>query len=170
MGHKWTHLNKQCRFVGPVHDLDEHQKIWLVIGICLHNIITPVLRKYVESVMTSLYTSLVNLDQINTQTYPGQLKRHPPQGVHAYYLNYDCINNNKALGRQNHFYDYKVKNAVDLSKLFLLSNMKHYNGFDDTCDASVLLGLVKNVDSFNPGVKAIAESVSMIATNSFFFW
>ncbi|CAG2190424.1 unnamed protein product [Mytilus edulis] len=140
-------------------DLNKNQKIWLVIGICLHNIISPILRENVEDVMTTMYSALVKSDHINTQTYPGHLKFYPPNGVYAYYLNYENINNNKVLGRQTQLFNYKVKDAVDLSKLFLLTNMTSYTGFDETCDLSALLGIVINVDSFHQIGKTAAANV-----------
>ncbi|CAG2219072.1 unnamed protein product [Mytilus edulis] len=40
-------------------DLDDDQKRWLVVGICLHSVLSPALRKYVDSILLShiaLYT------------------------------------------------------------------------------------------------------------------
>ncbi|CAG2192660.1 unnamed protein product [Mytilus edulis] len=56
-------------------------------------------------------------------------------------------------------YDYTIKSAVDLSKLFLPTHMAHYTGFDDTCDISALLGLIINIDKFPQIVKSDAEEV-----------
>lgn len=94
---------------------------------------------------------------IDTQTYPTHLKRYGPTNTP---LNYEAVKNNKTTyGNQIAKYDYKIKNVVDLSKLFLQTHMVHYTGFDDTCDSSALLGLIINIDKFAPVVKSDAEDV-----------
>ncbi|VDI02483.1 Hypothetical predicted protein [Mytilus galloprovincialis] len=151
-------------------DLDDDQKRWLVVGICLHSVISPALRKYVDSILTLCYNELIHNYKIDTQIYPNHLETDPQTGV---YLNYEAVNNNKAkygkqnakYGKQNAKYDYTIKNAVDLSKLFLETHMSHYTGFDESCDSSALLGLILNIAKFDPVIKSDADEVRKIIRN-----
>ncbi|VDI00257.1 Hypothetical predicted protein [Mytilus galloprovincialis] len=128
---------------GPPAEIDDNKKRWLVVGICLHSVLAVALRKYVEPVVIKL------TDHIDKQTYKGHLKIY---GVGKFYLNYKTINNNMSPGNRAPNYDYKVQNAVDLSKLFLETSMAHYKGFDESCDSSALLGIIVSIDKFPANV------------------
>ncbi|VDI60883.1 Hypothetical predicted protein, partial [Mytilus galloprovincialis] len=144
-------------------DLDDDQKRWLVVGICLHSVISPALRKYVDSILTICYNELIHNYKIDTQIYPGHLQRDPQTGI---FLNYEAVNNNKAsYGKNVAKYDYTIKNAVDLSKLFLQTHMAHYTCFDETCDSSALLGLILNIAKFDPAIKSDADNVRKTIRN-----
>ena len=56
-------------------------------------------------------------------------------------------------------YDYKVRNHVDFSKLFLATNMAIYTAFDETIDISALLGMIINIDTFPQNVRKISDQV-----------
>ncbi|CAG2243217.1 unnamed protein product [Mytilus edulis] len=62
-------------------------------------------------------------------------------------------------------YDYKVQNAVDLSKLFLETRMAHYKGFDESCDSSALLGIIVSIDMFPAVVQIAAKDVRLEIRN-----
>ncbi|VDI82861.1 Hypothetical predicted protein [Mytilus galloprovincialis] len=152
--------SKKSRVIVNPADLEDNQKRWLVVGICLHSIISPALRKHVASTLKQLYETLCVQDKIDTQTYQTRLKRYPSTGKEGIYLNYEAVNKNKdnnGYNKQN--YDYEIKNAVDLSKLFLKTDMANYKGFDEICDSSTLLGLINKVDLFVPVVKNNADNV-----------
>ncbi|CAG2228386.1 unnamed protein product [Mytilus edulis] len=131
--------------------LDDNQKRWLVVGICLHSIISPALRNYVDSVLTVFQSELIRKYKIDTQMYPNQLKDDPQTFA---VLNYTAVNNNKKFGKNYAKYDYTIKNAVDLSKLYLQTHMARYTGFDATCDSSHLLGLILEISKFDPVIKS----------------
>jgi hypothetical protein len=57
-------------------------------------------------------------------------------------------------------YDYKVRNHVDFSKLFLATNMAIYTAFDETVDISALLGMIINIDTFPQNVRNTAAKVT----------
>ncbi|CAG2222178.1 unnamed protein product [Mytilus edulis] len=140
-------------------DIDDEKKRWLVVGICIHSVISPTLRPYVASVMKSLYSSMQQT--IHNQVYPKHLRKYPPTNKD---LNYEAVNNNRSIPyipgkRQIANYNYDVQNEVDFSKLFLLTNMANYKGFDHTCDSTALLGLLINVDKFPSNVKKNAEKI-----------
>ena len=138
-------------------DLQDNEKRWLIVGICLHTILSPVLRSYVDPVITKLFKNLKKSNKIDSQTLPAVLQKYPvPNG---YTLNYKSINNNRRHGKNRKNFDYKVKDAIDCSKLFLLPYMAHYTGFNDTCDSSALLGLLINIDNFQQPLKGVAEKV-----------
>ncbi|CAH1274006.1 STIP1 [Branchiostoma lanceolatum] len=136
-------------------DLREAEKEHLVVGCCLHRIITPPLRKYVESTMQKSYRNAKSKSRIHTQTFPNHMKSHK-----GHRLNYHNINNNnnKHKAAENK-YDYRVSNHVAFAKLFLQPFMAHMTGFDDSCDMSALLGLICQVGDFNPDVKDAALKV-----------
>ncbi|VDI39467.1 Hypothetical predicted protein [Mytilus galloprovincialis] len=138
-------------------DLDDDQKRWLVVGICINSVISPALRKHVDSILTVFHNELIRYYKIDTQIYPGHLQKDPQTGV---YLNYEVVNNNKDnYGKNKAQFDYTVKDAIDLSKLFLQTHMAHYRGFDETCDSSALLGLILNIAKFDPVIKSDAYDV-----------
>ena len=142
----------------PQPDLEDDQKRWLIVGLCLHSVLSPVLRKYIEPMIDNIYNNVVSRERIHTQSYMQYMKKYP-RG-RGYTLNYETINNNKITHRsQISSYDYSVKSAVDFSKLFLPTNMAHYSAFDESCDASAILGLIININGFPTNVKALAESI-----------
>ena len=143
----------------PQPDLEDDQKRWLIVGLCLHTVLNPVLRKYIEPEINKIYRNLVLRENIQTQSYVQYMKKYP-RGRGGYTLNYETINYNKTTHRaQISLYDYSVKSAVDFSKLFLPTHMAHYSAFDDSCDASAILGLIININGFPPIVKRIAENI-----------
>ncbi|XP_053406880.1 uncharacterized protein LOC123546578 [Mercenaria mercenaria] len=142
-------------------DIEDDQKRWLIVGICLHSVISPALRQYIPPVVSKLYSTLKRTDQVDKQTYAKYLIRYKPTNKE---LNYEAINNNSAVPKvkgkkdvQN--YNYNVTSDVDLTKLFMITSMAHYTGFDDTCDSSALLGIIINIDTFPVLPKQTAEKV-----------
>ncbi|XP_053407472.1 uncharacterized protein LOC123548028 [Mercenaria mercenaria] len=141
--------------------LEDDEVRWLIVGVCLHKIISPTLRKYVPQTMQRLYANLKLSDSIDTQTFAHYLRRYTPTNKE---LNYEAINNNstvpKIRGRRDiQNYDYRVHDEVELSKLFLQTHMAQYTGFDDTCDSSALLGIIINVDTFPAALRSAAKAV-----------
>ncbi|XP_063412588.1 uncharacterized protein LOC134695295 [Mytilus trossulus] len=146
---------KVPRSTGTPNDLNDSRKRWLVVGICLHTIISPVLRTFVLPVVTKLCYSLTRLKKVHQQIYGSHLKRYAPTNT---ILNYEAINNNKtSFGRTKALYDYKIKSPVDLSKLFLQTHMAHFTAFDDSCDSSALLGIIVNIDRFPVVIQSDAK-------------
>lgn len=140
-------------FLGPSDDLNDDQKRWLTVGICLHTVISPVLRSYILPVLVKLYYRLTITHKIDIQAYQFYLKTYSSKK-----LNYENINNNKNIfGKHIYNYDYRVKNPVDLSKLFLLTSMTKYQNIDDSCDMSALLGIIINIDKFPVSVRTHSE-------------
>ncbi|CAC5410674.1 unnamed protein product [Mytilus coruscus] len=157
-------LDAPFLIAGPPGDLNDDKKRWLVVGICLHSILSPALRKYVDPIVNNLFNSLKISDHIDVQTHTGHLRTN---GVRNFYLNYEPINMNKTThGYRKHLYDYKVQNAIDLSKLFLQTNMTHYTAFDESCDSSALLGMVVNIDKFPGNVQKAATDVRSAIRNT----
>lgn len=141
-------------------DLDDNKKRWLVVGICLHSVIAPALRECIAPILTVLYSELKGYFKIDTQIYQKHLEKYPPTN---FSLNYGAVNNNKQLYHlKKAKYDFSIKNAVDLSKLFLPTHMAQYTGFDETFETSGLLELVTNIDKFAPDVRLDAGNVRKI--------
>lgn len=144
-------------------DLDDEKKRWLVTGICIHTVISPALRQYVAPVIKGLYSSMQK--SLHNQVFSNYVEKYIPTNKS---LNYEAVNNNKSIpflkGRRDFAsYNYNIQNEVDFSKLFLVTHMANYTGFDHTCDSSALLGLLINIDIFPSNVKKIAEKVRMIS-------
>ena len=136
------------------------KKRWLLIGIQLHTIIVPFLRKNAAKKLDQLWNDLKMKNKIDVQHYPNQLPSYQTT-----YLNYEAINNNsKVRGRnRQEQYDYNIKNSVDLSKLFIHeTNMIKHTGFDDSCDASALLSIIINSSICPPSAKDSAIKVSTV--------
>ncbi|CAC5368971.1 unnamed protein product [Mytilus coruscus] len=143
--------------IGPPADLEDDKKRWLVVGICLHSILSPSLRRFEDNVVNNFYNALKLSDQIDIQTHSRHLRKY---GVVNFELNYETINNNKfTYGYQKVRYDYKVQNGVDMSKLFLQTHIANYIAFDDSCDSSALLGFIVNIDKFPVNVQTAARDV-----------
>ena len=97
--------------------------------------------------MQQVYDYLFQHHNIGQQTSSSHIKRFPPRSGH--YLEYRNINNNASKGKRKQAkiqYDYNVQNVQDLARLFLPSHMAKFSGFDETMDASALLGLMINVN------------------------
>ncbi|VDI81668.1 Hypothetical predicted protein [Mytilus galloprovincialis] len=157
-------VSKRPRATAKSADLDENLKRWLVVGICLHSVKSPVMRKYVVPILSKLCYQLSVKHNIDEQTFSKHLQKHPPTNKTFY--NYEGVNNNKVKhGSYKQRYDFKIKSVVDLSKLFLQTHMTHYTGFDDTCDSSTLLRLIIKIDQFDPVVKLVSEDVRRYIRN-----
>ena len=111
-------------FSVSIFDLGKNQKRWVVIGICLHRILLPVLRDFVAQEIPKHYTPLKSTRGIDTQVY-GRHMTHDG----ASQLNYGSINNNWGnFKRKARSYDYKVGTAEDLAKLYLEPHMAKFTG------------------------------------------
>lgn len=61
-------------------------------GIALHKVMSPVLRKYVETEVQKQYTICRTSHNIHVQTYPNYLPKYSKHD-----LNYEVINNNRSV-------------------------------------------------------------------------
>ncbi|XP_052810412.1 uncharacterized protein LOC128238488 isoform X2 [Mya arenaria] len=142
-------------------DIEEDQRRWLIISLCLHNVVSPALRTYVRPIVEAEYKTFKKSHKIDAQQFPNYLKKYPPTKKD---MNFESINNNKHVLKVNRKpdlanFDFRIKDAVDFSKLFMQTHMAHYTGFDDTCDQSALLGIIANMDSFPQLLKAAADKL-----------
>lgn len=136
-----------------------------MVGICLHSVLSPTLRKYANSVVINLYNSLKLSHQIDVQTQSSYLRTY---GAANFYLNYEPINNNKTTyGNRYALFDYKVRNDIDMSKMFLQTHMTNYTAFDESCDSSSLLGMIVNIDKFPVNVQMAAQDVRIVVLYSY---
>ncbi|CAG2194573.1 unnamed protein product [Mytilus edulis] len=126
-------------------DLNDNQKRWLVVGICLHSVISPVLRTYVGHTFDNIYNILCkNYNYLKTKNR-SDLKNAL---LHLLDVN-DDFNLNYGSVEKDSIKNNKIQNAIDLSKLFLQPFMAKYTGFNETCDSSALLGLIMHVGNKN---------------------
>ena len=135
--------------------LAAEDKRWLVVGICLSKVLTPVIRTIVEHEMKQLYQDLiVSPYNIHSQTFDGHLKSLYPSTLS---LNYASINDN--VNRGSHVnYDYSVKDDVSLAKLFVKPFMASFTGFDGSLDLSAAFSILCGAPNF------VFQAVDIIAT------
>ncbi|XP_063412640.1 uncharacterized protein LOC134695346 [Mytilus trossulus] len=145
---------KVPRVTGPPPYLDDKTQKWLIVGICLQTIISPVLRKYADDEVNSLYESLKSSNSINTNDNRPCIDKYR---TNKYKLNFKSINNNWEVHKNS--YNYTVTSHVDLSKLFLLPTYACYTAIDESCDLTALLSIVININSFPSSVQTDAEKI-----------
>ena len=141
-------------------ELSENQKRWIVTGICLNKVVTPQLREYIDPHMLTCYDNFKKSNKIHTQTYPTHLKTDGSKK-----LNYQAINNNQNCHGGAPNFDYKVTSHVDMAKLYLQTFMAKFSAFDESCDASAVLGLLCVVPNFNAVIQAKAQDVKATVRN-----
>ena len=119
--------------------LAAEDKRWLVIGICLSKVLTPVIRTVLEHEMQQLYQVLiVPPHNIHSQTLACHVTNVSPSKLT---LNYASINDN-VLQASHYNYDYSVKDDISLAKLFVKPFMASFTGFDGSLDLSAALSIL----------------------------
>ena len=125
--------------------LGAEEKRWLVVGICLSKVLTPVLRKVIEQEMKQLYQILIQPPtNIHAQTLSSHQNCFSPSSLR---LNYVNVNNN-ATQTSHHSYDYSVKDEVCLAKLFVKPFMASFTAFDESLDSSAALSILCGAPNF----------------------
>ena len=150
----------------PSTALTDEQRRWMVTGICLNKLLTPVLRNVLKKEISDWYHNILSNPpyQINNQTHTRHAKILPPSKVK---LNYGNVNNNY----DNHkskasAYDYNIKSPECLAKLFVQPFMAKFTGFDSTMDLSAVLTLMCQTDPFHTsGAAAQAQTVRSVVRN-----
>ena len=105
-------------------NLDDNQKRWIVIGICLNKILLPPLRDIVAKEMPKHYTALQTAHKIDTQVYNNYLRR---DGVSEF--NYGSINSNwDHWKKKKASYNYNVRSAEEFARLYLEPKMAKFTG------------------------------------------
>ena len=137
--------------------ITNEEKRWVVIGICLAKVLTPVLRNILATEIAIWYQLLCQPPtEIDKQVFVGHKYKkslHPS----ILKLNYKNINNNDALRLPSAF-DYAVRDPLSLAKLFLKPSMCKFTGFDQTMDISAVLSVICEAAPF-AGAAAHANTV-----------
>ena len=139
----------------PSRNVSDEEKRWVVVGICIHKILTPALRKVLGNEIPKWYQTLVKPPtEIDKQT-PGKfVKNLPPSSMK---LNYDSINNNTV---HKSVKMYAVKDPLSLAKLFVKPYMASFTGFDHTMDSSAVLSVMCEAQPFiTCGADVLAKKV-----------
>lgn len=135
----------------PLTIITDEQQRWVVIGICLNKLLTPVLRTVLAKEISTWYNYLcVPPQPINNQIYPKQAKQLPPSTINLHYGN---INKNSV--KSISAYDYNVKDAESLAKLFVQPFMAQFSGFDHTMDLSAALAIICEGNPFHTSGAAV---------------
>ena len=147
-------FHKQCK-VPRLKMLAAEDKRWLVVGICLSKVLTPVIRTVLKHEMQQLYQALtVPPHNIHSQTFACHATHISPSTLT---LNYASINDNVLKG-SHYKYDYSVKDYVSLAKLFVKPFMASFTGFDGSLDLSAALSILCWAPNF------VFQAVDIIAT------
>ena len=149
----------------PLTVITDDQRRWVVIGICLNKLLTPVLRTVLGQQIPLWYNNLCILpNPINKQTYKKHATKLPPSTVK---LNYGNINKNDDNHKSTYSaYNYDVKDPESLAKLFVQPFMAKFSGFDHTMDLSAALTLIAGTDPFLlSGAAAQANIVRSMVRN-----
>ena len=152
--------------VTPPTVITDDQRRWVVIGICLNKLLTPLLRNLLAKEMLGWYNLLClpSSKQINNQTYKKETKTLPPSTIK---LNYGNINKNYDNHKLTYnAYDYNVKDPESLAKLFVQPFMAKFSGFNQTMDLSAVLTVMCEADPFHTsGAAAQANTVRSVVRN-----
>ena len=125
--------------------LTAEEKRWLVVGICLSKVLTPVLRKVIEKEIQQEFQKwIVPPNNIQSQTFASHLECLPPSTLRLNYIN---INNN-AIQVSRHSYDYGVRDELSLAKLFVKPVMASFTAFDESLDLSAALSILCGAPNF----------------------
>lgn len=138
----------------PLTVITDEQRRWVVIGICLNKLLTPVLRTVLAKEISKWYKNLCLLPQpINNQIYPKQKQKLPPSKINLHYgnINQNFLNHKSTYSA----YDYNVKDAASLSKLFVQPFMAKFKGFDQTMDLSAALAIMCEAHPFHTSGAAV---------------
>ena len=126
-------------------EISLEEQYWILVGIGLNKVLAPTLRKVVETELERWHDYLCKPpDEIDKQNFVKYKKNLPPS---KNLLRYQNINNNST-HRLASAYDYRVKDALSLARLFVLPFMAHFTGFDETMDMSVLLTIIGEAAPF----------------------
>ena len=125
-------------------NISNEERRWVVIGLCFTKVIAPALRKVLASELQNWHNILCKPpNDIDKQVRGKYMRTLPPSGFH---LNYKSINNNN---KSRGGYDFAVKDALSLAKLFMQPHMAKCTGFDDTMDMSAILAVMCNATPFS---------------------
>ena len=125
--------------------LSDNERRWIVAGICLTKVLTPVVRKVLANEMQIWYHRLRKPpDVIDKQVFAAFKKKLPPS---RFPLQYKNINNNN-VHKLPSAYDYAVKDPLSLAKLFVQPFMAMFTGFDESMDMSAVLAVMCEADPF----------------------
>ena len=138
-------------------EISEQEQHWVQVGIGLNKVLAPTLRRVVETELEGWHDSLckppVEIDKQNFVKHKKKLRPSKNQ------LQYQNINNN-IIHKLPSAYDYGVKDALSLARLFVQPFMAHFTGFDETMDMSALLTILCEAAPFaSSGVAAEAKKV-----------
>ena len=138
-------------------EISEQEQHWILVGIGLNKVLAATLRKVVETELEKWHESLCKPpDEIDQQNFAKYKKKLPPSKSQLQYQN---INNN-SIHKRSSAYDYGVKDALSLARLFVQPFMAHFTGFDETIDMSALLTIIGEAAPFaSSGVAVEAKKL-----------
>ena len=138
--------------------LSKEEQHWVLVGIGLTKVLAPTLRKVVDTELGKWHKILCQPpDEIDKQNFAKHKKKLPPSNNQLHYKN---INNNSIHKKLASAYDYGIKDALSLARLFVQPHMAHFTGFDETVDMSALLTIIGEAAPFvSSGVAIEAKKV-----------
>ena len=143
--------------------ISDEQSRWVVTGVCLNKVLTPILRKVVDAELQNWYDDLRKPPvEIDKQVLAKHEKTLPPSKISLQYKN---INGNN-MHTSTSAYDYAVKDSLSLARLLVQPFMAKFTGFDQTMDLSALLTILCESRPFvKSGAATHAKNVRLRVRN-----
>ena len=129
--------------------VSNEEKRWLIVGIALNKVLTPVLWDHAKQEMETHYA---NLDKYcSGLTKPCTLKTLSYEQVISdptlKRLNFQNVNNNLQMhDRKSQEYNYNINSSADLAKLYLRGHQAGFSAFDESLDLTAILLLLEQSD------------------------
>ena len=141
--------------------ISNEKRRWVVIGVCLTNVLTPVLRNVLATEMPKWHHALCQPPtEIDKQVYVGHKIQLNPSTLD---LNYKNINNND-VHKSPRLFDYAVKDPLSLTQLFVKPFMCKFTSFD-TMDISAVLSVICEAAPFTAAARKFAKDVRLCVRN-----
>ena len=130
-----------------------------VAAKALQGELIPPVREKMRKEMPEHYRKMATTHKLRRQTFEDHEEK-----LGGVTLNYVNINNNKRFDYPNQ-YDYKVKDAISLAKLFMEPNKAKFSDFDDNFEPLAVLNVLAGVEEFDENVREAAKDLKRVLRN-----
>ena len=140
-------------FAGFINTDNSKKKKLSVLRDALNEVVIPPVREIMSKEMPKHYNQMAARYKLHRQTFAEHEKE-----LGGVKLNYKSINNNQYIENPEH-YNYNVKDAISLAKIFLEPHMAKFTKFDVRFDPAAVLWVLQCVEEFGKNVNDAAKDV-----------
>ena len=140
-------------FAGFINTDNLKKKKLSVLRDALNEVVIPPVREIMSKEMPKHYKQMADRYKLHRQTFAKHVKE-----LRGVKLNYKSINNNQYIKNPDH-YDYNVKDAISLAKIFLEPHMAKFTKFDLRFDPAAVLWVLQCVEEFGKNINGAANDV-----------